>query len=84
MALPTLITIALDKLRCFFGRHLYAPLYEVRQANASNGRYLYKEFRYKCECCERKTRWLRWRRLEAFEAKHKPNWSHSRLHLKSL
>jgi hypothetical protein len=82
MTFQQILTRLLDKARCFFGHHLYAPLYEVRQWNASNGRYLYKEFRYECACCGQKTRWHRWRYFEKFAKKHKPTWTNSRQFLK--
>lgn len=84
MTFSAILPALLDKARCFFGRHIYAPLYEVRQFNAPNGRYMYKQFRYQCECCRRPTRWLRWRHLEKFEAKHKPSWANSRHKLKCI
>jgi hypothetical protein len=68
----------IDHLRCSVGRHIYLPSYEVRQFNHLNGRYSHKEFRFTCSCCQQPTRWLRWRRLEAFMAKHQPDWKHAR------
>jgi hypothetical protein len=75
------LTCLVDKVRCWFGRHIYVPAYEVRQLNTLKGRYLHKEFRYKCECCKRHTRWYRWRHLDKFAAKHKPDWANCRLSL---
>jgi hypothetical protein len=81
MRIPPCFIRALDRISCLVGRHRYIPAYEVRQWHQSNGRYMHKEFRYECACCQRPTRWLRWRRLDAFNARYRPDWRHGRSQL---
>jgi hypothetical protein len=57
------------------GGHHYRPIVEQQVWRmCAKRRYLYKEFRYVCQRCGKKTRWYRWKRLNEITARLKPRW----------
>lgn len=62
-------------VRCWFTKHFYRPSYEMQYTQAGKRAPMRnRRYRYECECCGKKTKWMTNRAHEAFLDEFNPTW----------